>query len=630
MTRPLTILGISSALALLILSGVYYPEIKESFSHENEGRLNDKSDYLQAQSFLKQGKLLKALAIVKKHEPEIQSRAEGHVKWLNLLISISEEMNDAPQLLAIFNYYPHSLDQNEKASLLIANRMIGEGDFENYELLRSAFKRKETLPSQWLTLDADSLILQGKTEFAISLLSSQYFEGKEDTPRLVRLALLNINDHPKIAWGYLDQALQKDPSNIDLRQYRGRLLESANKKEIAANEYQNALKINPQNPELKDQTLEFLIREREFKQAKELALKSLNPPTLASIWLKAIFLDKAIRPIAYPFSKDAAPKNAVVLNLIEIGDNNFWQPDANQDQNNTQVSFWLRVLENLKQGKERDALTLLEFNPHEQELWDPELAQALKQVLNYRATHQLAKGEKESKIPFFRELNGQDDKPNANLKALLVSKEGLYAPLLAAGWYEAALKLYDNTALSQETPQWLINQLTTAFKENRGLKEAIEFLTIQRPTSENEALLANLYIENNEKAKAIPLLDTLSIQENTIGYKAGKKLAEIYLNAGKYHETETIVNRNVKLKNSTAGQEILARLYLLTSKPEDAARVYSAIEKDSDEAKSYLAKEAYNNKEYARALDLTNALLKNYPSSETLIENKRKILKEIK
>ncbi len=632
MTRPLTILGISSALSLLILGGIYYPEIKESFSHENELKLNDKSDYLQAQSFLKQGKPLKALALVKKHEGEIQKGEDGHIKWLNLLIAISEEMNDAPQLLAIFNYYPHSLDQHEKAALLIANRMIGEGDFENYELLRLSFKRKETLPSQWLTLDADSLLLQGKTELALSLLNSQYFEGKEDVPRLIRLALLNINDHPKVAWGYLDQALQKDPNNIDLRQYRARLLESANKKEIAAAEYQNALKINPQNPELKDQTLEFLIREREFKQAKELALKSLNPPTLSSIWLKALFLDKAIRPIAYPFSKEAAPKNEMVLTLIEIDENHFWQPDHALEEApaNSQVAFWLRILENLKLGREKDAITLLEFNPYEQELWDPELAQALRQILNYRTTHQLVKGDKDSTIPFFKELNGQEgEKPSATLKALLVSKEGLLAPLLAAGWYEAALKLYDNTALSQETPQWVINQLTSAFKENRGLKEAIVFLAIQRPTSENEALLANLYLENNERAKAIPLLESLSIQENTIGYKAGKKLAEIYLNGGKYQETESVINRNVKLKNSTSGQEILARLYLLTSKPDEASRVYSSIEKESDEAKSYLAKEAYNKKEYLKALELTEALLKNYPASETLIENKRKILKEI-
>ena len=142
MTRPLTILGISSALSILILGGIYYPEIKESFNHENDRLQKDKSDYLQAQSFIKQGKPLKALSLVKKHEKEIQKGDEGYLKWLNLLIAISEKMNDAPQLLAIFNYYPHSLDQHEKAALLIANRMIGEGDFENYELLRSYLKER--------------------------------------------------------------------------------------------------------------------------------------------------------------------------------------------------------------------------------------------------------------------------------------------------------------------------------------------------------------------------------------------------------------------------------------------------------------------------------------------------------
>ncbi|MFN4174389.1 MAG: tetratricopeptide repeat protein, partial [Parachlamydiaceae bacterium] len=615
MTRPLTILSISSALSLLILGGIYYPEIMESFSHKNERSLNDKSEYLQAQSFLKQNQPLKALKIIKKHESEIQNQEEGYVKWLNLLIAVSEEMNDIPQLLSIFNYYPRSLDQSEKAALLIANKMIGEGDFENYELLRQSFKKNETLSSQWLTLDADSLILQGKTDLALSLLNSRYFEGKEDVARLVRLALLNINDHPKIAWGYLDEALQKDPTNSDLRQYRGRLLESANKKEIASAEYQNALKINPQNPELKDQTLEFLIRGREFKQAKELALKSLNPPTLPSIWLKALFLDKAIRPIAYPFNKETAPKNETVQALIEIDENHFWNSDLKrlEASNASQVSFWLRILENLKLDREKDALTLIEFNPHEQELWDPELKQALKQILNFRATHELVKGELNSTIPFFKELNIEEgEKPSASLKSLLVSREGLYAPFLAAGWYEAALKLHDSAPLSQETPQWVINQLVLAYKENRGLKEAIEFLSKQNPRTENEALLANLYLENNESSKAIPILQTLSLQDSLTGYKSAKKLAEIYLKEAKFQEAELALNRNIKLKNSISGQEILARLYLETSKKEDASKIYSAIEKESDEAKSFLAKEAFNKKDYQKALELTDALLDKY------------------
>lgn len=629
MTRPLTILGISSALSLLILSGIYYSDIKESFSHQKEQKESDRSDYLQAQAFIKQGKPLKAVALIKKHEPEIQRGEEGHMKWLNLLISISEEMRDTPQLLAIFNYYPRSLDQNEKAALLIANRLIGEGDYENYELLRSSFRKSETLPSQWLELDADSLILQDKTESALALLNSRYFEGKEDTPRLIRLALLNLNDHPKVAWGYLDQALQKDPTNIDLRQYRGRLLESAGKKTLALNEYQNALKANPQNPELKDQTLEYLIRQRDFGQAKELALKSLNAPTLTSIWLKAQFLDKAIRPIAYPFTKEGSPKNEVVLTLINTAPSHFWQNDRGVEEND-QVIFWLRVLENIKQGRERDALTLLEFNPYEQELWDPELAQGLKQILNYRASHQLTKGEKEPSIPFFKELNGQDgDKASGPLKALLISKEGILAPFLAAGWYEAALRLHDGGSLSSDTPQWVINQMTTALKENRGLKEAIAFLAQEQNTSENESLLANLYLENHEKEKAVPLLQTLAIQENTIGSKAAKRLTEIYLNDGKTQEAELVLNRNVKLKSSTAGQELLAKLYLATSRPDDAARVYGAIETVSLEAKSYLAKDAFIRKDYRRALDLTDALLKSYPTSETLLENKRKLIKEL-
>lgn len=654
MTKPLSILGISSALTFAILGLIYYPEIHEAFTHEKARSLNENSDEAQVEILISQGKAIQSLSIIKKYKDSMAKGDEKGQKWLNYLIKASESLNDTPQLIAIFNYYPRSLDQHEKSALLVANELIGQGDVENYELLRSGFKGHETASSVWFYLDSDKLILQGKNQEALDLLSSRYFEGKEDTGRLLRLALLNINDHPKIAWDFLDQALKKDPDNSDLRLYRARLLDTAGKKSQAFSEYLTSIKAHPLEPALRDQSIDFLIREGELSQASQLSSQSLNNPTNPSIWVKAIFLNKTYKPSSPLVQSRSIPKSDLINYLISLKSDEFWNeakfktlavsPETLQ---NEQATFWLRILQNLKEGREKDALTLLNFNPFEKELWNPNLAFSLKRILTYRASKSLQINDEpetgnpssQAKIPpFFAELNSlaQREKEESELKLssenenLLNSKLGLAAPFLAAGWYEAALALYPDQKIPKGSSPWLAYSLTQAYAQNQGLKEAIFFAKEQEGTPQLNLLLAEFYIENKTPEKALPLLKELSQRQDEIGEKSAFLLALILVDQKQYDLAKSTVQDNTLLAKTTAGQEIMARIYLKENQPDLALKVYTEIVDKSIEAKSYLAKIAFQEKDYKRALDLTDELLKLNPDSVTLIENKKRILNELK
>lgn len=648
MTKPLSILGISSALALAVLGLIYYPEIKESFTHSKLSALNEESDEQQVSLYLAQGRALEALPIIKKYQASIIQGNSSGQKWLNYLIRASENLNDTPQLVSIFNFYPRSLDSHEKGALLVANQLIANGDIENYELLRTGFKGKEALLSLWFNLDADKLVLQGKTQEAIDLLSSRYFEGKEDTGRLLRLALLNINDHPKIAWDYLDQALKKDPNNSDLRIYRARWLDSSNKKPQALQEYITAIKSHPMSAELRDQAIDFLIRQKEFDEALRLSSESLTSPTNSSLWTKAIFLNKAYKPSSPLVKNKKAPKSDLVIYLLSLNPDEFWN-DAkfkslavNEEVLQTeQATFWLRVLQNLKEGREKDALTLLNFNPFEKDLWNPELALALKRILTFRTKGSLKLDEEEpaqttSSLvinPFFSHLNALATKndPLSDEEAnLLKSNIALSLPFLAAQLNEAALNLYPKQTLPDISPSWVHYKMTQAYLKNQGVKEAIQFAEKQPKTALLNLTLAELYIESKKIDEAQKILSDLASRNDEIGEKSAYLLSLIYLDEDKADTARSLILGNSRLKESTQGKEVIAKTYLKQNNPDEAFKIYSGIEESSVEAKSYLAKNAFLERNYKRALELTEELLKLNPESPTLIENKARILNELK
>jgi hypothetical protein len=89
-----------------------------------------------------------------------------------------------------------------------------------------------------------------------------------------------------------------------------------------------------------------------------------------------------------------------------------------------------------------------------------------------------------------------------------------------------------------------------------------------------------------------------------------------------------VIDGNPQLAKDTAGQEALARIALLEGDEPTADKIYLGIEKTSTEAKSYLARKAFAEKNWERAQELTEDLLKIYPANQVLKDNLQKIKNE--
>ncbi len=624
---------------------------------------NEADDYKKAQSFLSLSKPYEAAVIITKYIPEIESQSEQGKKWLTLLVQASAESQDIQQLMHIYDFDPNAFNQNEDAALILADQLIAGGNLSGYQTLRNHWKSQSGKPEKWFILDADALILERKTPEAVEFLQSKSFEGKEDTPRLVRLALLHMNDQPKTAWNYLVEAQKKSPDSSDVRSYRARFLESVGKPQLALVEYLSAASSDPSNPHFKDQIADFYIRTKKYDKALQIWTETLNPPTADTIWLKAIFWNKLIAPINFNWIGNTIPEGlyAPLINyLLSLSPGQFWDsksfdhtPNLQTYLKDEQITFWLRLIEHLKNGEEEQAAVLLQYNPFASNSWEPDLSKAIQRVINYRKNGNLTlptEAAEQVKLPspevaenifngnFINQINqygrkGMQD-PTATVKIppdlhdLLMSQEVWSALLISANWREAGLQLHKIRIIPSNFPQWVSYNLTQAIRTNRGVVDALKFATLQKKSPTLSLLIAELMMIGGSPDAGLVELKKLSAEQGDVGYRASWLLSLIYMDKKQFNEAKAAIQGNPKLAGELAGQEALARIAVLQGDNETADKIYAALEQQSTEAKSYLARKAFQEKNWPKAQELTEALLKVYPTNQVLKDNLQKIENE--
>lgn len=625
---------------------------------------NQDDDFKKAQSLLTLSKPQEAALVISKYTSEIDNQTEQGKKWLALLVQASTDSQDIPQLMHIYEFDPSAIEKNENASILVSEQLIAAGNLQGFHQLKEYWKSKSTIPEKWFILDADALILERKTTEAVDLLQSKSFEGKEDTPRLVRLSLLHMNDQPKAAWNYLIEAQKKNPNSTDVRTYRARFLESVGKPQLALVEYIAASSSDPANPFLKDQIADFYIRSKKYDQALKIWSESLNPPTGDSIWLKAIFWNKLVAPINFNWIGNAIPEgvSAPLINyLLGLAPGQFWDqkkiehtPDLQSYLKNEQITFWLRLLENLKNGEEEQAAVLIQYNPFAGNVWEPDLLKALQRILNYRKTGNLVlpsevgNPTKVAQVPdiadnafngnFINQINQLGRKgienPTASIKVpedlheLIMSPEVFSAALISANWREAGLQLHKIRIIPPTFPQWVTYNLTQALRTNRGVVDALKFATLQKKNPSLSLLIAELMMIGGSPDAGMSELQKLTGEPGQVGYRASWLLSLIYMEKKQFNEAKAVIEANPKLAQDQMGQEALARISLLQGDNDSAEKIYSALEQQSTEAKSFLARKAFQDKNWEKAQTLTEDLLKVYPTNQVLKDNLQKIKSE--
>lgn len=669
--RRLTILIIVILCGLAALGYFYVPKIKNALAAKGPGKEEEQVDIAKVQVLLSQSKPQEALEIIKKYEGVLNFQTERGKQWLDLLITASEEAPSPQELYILHEYFPEAFNNHEKGAQIVANMLLMQNKGPEYIKLREKWKGNEKEEDVWFVLDADKMLIDGNRKEAESFLNSKTFPGKKDSNRLIRLAFLTVNENPKQAWDYLTEAQTKDPTNPDIRLYRARLLEALGEKQYSFAEYIAAAQVAKENPVYQDQLAEFLIRNHSYVEAIDIWTYNLGPKTPDIIWLKAWFWNKVgiKSPVEWKVENiPDSPLKPLLTYLFNLKPDQYWDQAAfDKIPNNTvyikeqPVTFWLRLIQSLKEGDEKNAEELLKLNLFAEASVLPSLELALQRVLNYRINGTLLledikeveisktystqlestqgnQPQVEWKSPFFEELESlaaqQRKDPNFQLpqdvKALLESKEAFSVVFLAATWIETSLFLHQLAIIPPNFPNWVVIGLTQALQIARGNSEALKFATMQKPTPELILLVAQLLMAEKNLDAAIEQLKPLAKEDNDIGKSASLLMSLIYLEKQDFPKAREMINSQPALKSEIVGQETLAKIALFENNEELADRIYTNLGETSAEARSYLARKAALKKDWKNARRLTEQLIMEYPSNLMLRENLKYIDEEEK
>lgn len=651
MDKLKVLVGVVIAGCVLAAGVIFWPKIQERFVGSSIDKELLAKNLQKAEEHLQQGHPEQALLFL--NPAQINFHTDLGRKELELLIQANTELHNIPSLLLLYERYPQAFEKDEKAALLVEDGYISSNKPKDYQILRDKWSGKETNSAAWFVLDADKLLIEGKQNEARTMLKSKEFTGKDDVNRLVRLALINVVDNPKLAWEYLTEAYKKDPTNPEIHTYRAKLLEAVGKKSLALSEFISAVQTDPENPFLRDQLAEFYLRNNQHHEALLVWFDSLKPPSLDFLWVKAFFWNRVITPVKFDWSSIPIPEGKMkpfIEYLIHLPQGVFWNEkafdkldDAQTFVKNLQSVYWLRILSFLEDKADEKAWDLLQYDPFNGISWSPEIEQALKRVLIYRKSGAFSINKypppletfegKKAENPFFEQLeqlakNSSAQEIPQDVKDLLLSEEAFAAVFLAGGWYEAALELHKMSVVPSGFPDWVAYNLTKAIRNNRGDLQALQFANRQKQTPALSLLISEMYLSTGSPDAALEKLNQLVNEPGDIGFNASRLISIIYLEKKDYQAAQKSVESQPKLAESTVGKEILARVALKEGNVELANNIYTSIEKESAEAKSYLARVAFNQKEYARARQLTEQLIRDYPDNLMLRENLKKIISE--
>jgi|GEM_PF-2476154 len=568
---------------LFVFFGViYWPTFKDLKKEPVKTQtIDDELDDLQlAENYFKKAQYEDALRVISRYADSIDTNSSLGPEWLELLINTSEKTLDIQQLVVIHEYYPEILKKNEKASLLVAESYLLNGQDTEYRVIRDQWRATANLENSWMILDADYLLTQGQFEKAQSLLETKSLQGKDEIGRLVRLALFNASDNPEKSLELLQLGLTIDPTDIDVYLYEIKLLEKLGKNEEALAAYKRALTNNPKSIFLRDQLGDFYARHQQWANAFNTWTDSLSIAVdrdeliQEEILVKAIFLDRMLNGNKHDWNQSLHSNGQLrplISYLLQLDKNSFIDKNAfsklafkNEYLENSQVTYWLLLLDALKNNDKDKALTLIHESPFKDVSFNPSLEFAFLQAINFQKTGSLLSPDlikhDKSDHPLLKSLGSNENLDNS-IQALLKSKEIFSSLALASGWTEAGIELHQMEVFPDHFPEFAIIELTEALRVSRGDKVALDF--------------------------------------------AGKQKFDINI--------------------AFLIQELSARIALEEGNLEHATRIYETISDKSFEAKSYLARKAYKEKNYKQAQAFTEELLQKYPGNALLMENLKKI-----
>ena len=626
-------------IAMLAGAGVLWHQHQQSAVLAKEMQ-----DYEEVSRYLAIGEPNHALEQIRVNALDPNSQQTQAIDWQIPTIQALAQLQDGPTLFAIYANSPKKFENSEEAILLVGAELIARGQLREYHQLREQWRPKAIKEAAWFDLDTDALLAQGRTQEALEVLMTKSFEGSADVGRLQRLARLRAPENLKVAWNHLTEARSKDPNNATLLSARAEIFELTDKPEWARREYLRAVQKDPSSVCLIDQLGEFYRKHGHYVLAMETWCCGLALPRSEPLWIKILFWSRIVYPLPVDWGQQPIPIGHLkpyIAYLLALPKDQFWHkatfkqlPNYAQYLTSQQTSFWLRLAQALKEGKEKQAALLLAENPFKHVLWDVDLHNALQQVLQYRTTRSLQPSEgyasaHPDRHHFFRELDQLASHPSddmlVRMRSLLLSPYAVPSTFLAAGWLETALRFPLPDVLPNDLPQWVAFAYTQALRLNRSPQEALEFASKQKSSPPLELLIGELQIATGDFDGGIQRLSRLLNIDSDISLRAAWVISLLHLRRGHFDAARQAILDQPRLFKHLIGKETLARIEMEAGNIDEADRLYEEIEQPSIEAKFYLARRAYEQKQWSRAALLTQQLLDEFPDNSQLRSELKKI-----
>lgn len=607
-------------------------------------------DFKHAQQLLSSGQAREALEIINRYQSSFSAQSKPQ-DWLTLAVeALGDSPDNANALFVLYEKFPKAVAKNEPASLLVASTLLSQNKLAEYRTLRGQWQSSSSRPEAWYVLDADALLMQGKTVEALAHLNAKTFEGPGDALRLMRLAMISSKNNIESSWNYLRQAQEKDPQNPQVLLLKAKILENINQYPKAHKEYLAAYKLTPGNTALIEELGEFYRRHDQIATALQAWQWGLELPNSENLWVKVLFWSKVATPVksaSLPHMDPKGPLKPFLQYLAALGPDEFWNAAAfdsltNKAEilNSYQETFWLRVLDALKNNRDEDAALYLVNNPFRTVNWAPELSTALRQIISYRQTGVWPSSAEplintsQAEIPVFIEeleaINRQGGNMPDALKPLLASQEAYSALFLAQGWLKAGLKLNKLEAVPSNFPDWISYSLAQAIQQVEGNEKALEYALGQKETPALILLIAELEMAQGHVGKGVAYLDRLASDDSEYGYRAAWMLSVLQMEQEQYDDARQTILGQPRLAGNVLGKEALAKIALKKGDVIVAENIYEEIQDESDEAKFYLERKAIADQDWAKAEKLILELMEDYPDHEQLKADREKIKAKIK
>ena len=602
-------------------------------------RNQDSRFYTQAQTYLNQHRSIPALSVIDQRNRTVKKQsAADREKWLDLETEALGQAEQVARLSEMYRSSPEDYYDNEKRGLIMGRAILHSQDLDAFDKFRAGWKNKESNQPAWFVLDGDALLLKGKRADAIKWFNSRSFPGPADSDRLMRLAVLDIPYDTPNAWKYLDQAAVGDPTNADVRLFRGQLFENFGQLSQASIEYTAAFLANTNNTQMRDRLASFFRRHDNYDLAVKVWMDGVNSSaTSDELWLNALFWTRVSHYVQFDWKNATLPigdLQPLLEYLINLPPGKFWDDaafekmtQARRYTSDQQCVFWLKLIATLQAKNYDDASRMLQFNKFRSQSWNVDLESVLMRILYYRKTGELkfpvgvnlplntaAAG---TRNPFLEKLDSlsrnTSEKVPADMDRLLRSDSIFAIIFLTHGWFEAALQMPPPAVMPADYPDWIVYGFAQAYYRNHGADAALQYIAKQTATPSLEVFSGEILIDSKQVDAGIAKLTPLAKVDTDIGMHAAADLAMAYINRKELDQARASIDNQPRLLNSLGGKELLAGVDLMQGRKADAEQIFRSILDKSDDAKIYFGKQAFDNKDWATARKLTEELISKYP-----------------